>query len=202
MGADWRACEPIQKFSWGLEADHTGWAVVCHATFFLCPFNASPPRPVLHFPPFPSSHTTTPTFLSFPPPTPSHMSQKTGGQLVHLQPHPPFPSFSWVMTAEANPPSPAYAFGYVRNARAQSGKHTRPPARRTVPPGHQQQPQYPRPTRPAPAPPATRAKAGAVAAEHDDNLMVNPSTFAPSFFFLNRQLNVRTSPFYTSSFFF
>jgi hypothetical protein len=75
------------------------------------------------------------------------------------------------MTAEANPPSPAYAFGYVRNARAQSGKHTRPPARRTVPPGHQQQPQYPRPTRPAPAPPATRAKAGAVAAEHDDNLM-------------------------------
>ena len=30
--------------------------------------------------------------------------------------HPPFPSFTWVMTAQANPPSAAYAYGYVQNA--------------------------------------------------------------------------------------
>ncbi|KAI0249105.1 hypothetical protein BJV78DRAFT_1230334 [Lactifluus subvellereus] len=30
--------------------------------------------------------------------------------------HPPFPSFTWVMTTQANPPSAAYAYGYVQNA--------------------------------------------------------------------------------------
>ena len=35
--------------------------------------------------------------------------------------HPPFPSFAWVMTTQANPPSDAYAHGYVQNAHT----HTR-----------------------------------------------------------------------------
>ena len=30
--------------------------------------------------------------------------------------HPPFPSFGWVMNSQANPPSDAYAHGYVQNA--------------------------------------------------------------------------------------
>ncbi|KAI9453982.1 hypothetical protein BJY52DRAFT_784681 [Lactarius psammicola] len=34
--------------------------------------------------------------------------------------HPPFPSFAWVMTAQANPPTHAYAYGYVQNAHAQA----------------------------------------------------------------------------------
>src|SRR6266571_6294584 len=34
--------------------------------------------------------------------------------------HPPFPSFAWVMTAQANPPTHAYANGYVQNAHAQA----------------------------------------------------------------------------------
>ncbi|KAI9453971.1 hypothetical protein BJY52DRAFT_783202 [Lactarius psammicola] len=34
--------------------------------------------------------------------------------------HPPFPSFAWVMTAQANPPTHAYAYGYVQNAHAQT----------------------------------------------------------------------------------
>jgi len=32
--------------------------------------------------------------------------------------HPPFPSFAWVMTAKMNPPTRAYTYGYVQNARA------------------------------------------------------------------------------------
>ncbi|KAH9993856.1 hypothetical protein BJV77DRAFT_343978 [Russula vinacea] len=102
------------------------------------------------------------------------MPQKTGGPLAHVQPHPPFPSFSWVMAAQANPPSPAFAYGYVRNARAQSGMHTRPPARRTVPPELHQQPRHPHSAKPPQPPPpqrATRAKGGAVAAEHDESFM-------------------------------
>ncbi|KAH9071110.1 hypothetical protein EDB83DRAFT_315535 [Lactarius deliciosus] len=34
--------------------------------------------------------------------------------------HPPFPSFAWVMTAQANPPTHAYAYGYVQNAHARA----------------------------------------------------------------------------------
>ena len=34
--------------------------------------------------------------------------------------HPPFPSFAWVMTTQANPPTDAYAYGYVQNAHTQS----------------------------------------------------------------------------------
>jgi hypothetical protein len=38
------------------------------------------------------------------------------GQYLPAHVHPPFPSFTWVMTAQANPPSAAYAYGYVQNA--------------------------------------------------------------------------------------
>jgi len=51
---------------------------------------------------------------------------------VHAHVHPPFPSFAWVMTAQANPPAQAYAYGYIRNAQA---LHPRPLAHRVTPPG-------------------------------------------------------------------
>ncbi|KAH9980924.1 hypothetical protein BGW80DRAFT_299667 [Lactifluus volemus] len=37
----------------------------------------------------------------------------------HARPHihPPFPSFTWVMTTQENPPSAEHAYGYVQNAR-------------------------------------------------------------------------------------
>ena len=81
--------------------------------------------------------------------TPSHMCKKHQDQLlnVHAHVHPPFPSFAWVMTAQANPPTPAYAYGYVQNVHAH---RTRIPAHRTAPPRRHRP--YLRPLRPLPLP--------------------------------------------------
>ncbi|KAF8259855.1 hypothetical protein EI94DRAFT_1812610 [Lactarius quietus] len=50
--------------------------------------------------------------------------------------HPPFPSFAWVITAQANPPTHAYAHGYVQNAHTHTHsltqRQTRLPAPYTV----------------------------------------------------------------------
>jgi hypothetical protein len=86
---------------------------------------------------------------SIPLPTnirPLHMCKKHQDQLVHVYVHPPFPSFAWVMTAQANPPTPAYAYGYIQNAQA---LRTRPPAHRATPPGRHRS--YPRSSRPPPS---------------------------------------------------
>ena len=154
-----------------------------------------PPSFSSHSPfPLPPPHPLLPVLLSIHPstllpsiPSQPHMCKKRRCQLVH----PPFPSISWVMTAQANPPSPTYAFGYVQNARAQSGKSARLPGRSAVPPARPHLPRWPRspvpPAPPTPAPSPTRANAATVPAEHDETFMVNPSlsTFGsnPLFFF-------------------
>ena len=150
----------------------------------------------LHSPLLPSSFTPHhPPPIGFPPPPPpaerpSATSQmplckKRRAQLIH----PPFPSLAWVMTAEANPPSSAYAYGYVRNARVQSGMraHARLPGQCAVPPARPPLPRSPRSTKPLPPPPPpTMAKAATVPVEHNGTFMVNPSlsTFlwTPTFF--------------------
>ena len=67
--------------------------------------------------------------------------------------HPPFPSFAWVMTVQANPPSAAYAYGYVQNAHTdmQMQLKLRLPAHRGL-----NWPCYPRST--AKPPPAHKEK--------------------------------------------
>ncbi|KAH9955233.1 hypothetical protein BC827DRAFT_1158330 [Russula dissimulans] len=50
------------------------------------------------------------------------MYEKHRRPLVHV--YPPFPSLAWVMTAEANPPSRAYAHGYVQSAHAHVHRNT------------------------------------------------------------------------------
>jgi len=50
------------------------------------------------------------------------MYEKHRRPLVHV--YPPFPSLTWVMTAQANPPSQAYAHGYVKSAHAHGHGHT------------------------------------------------------------------------------
>jgi len=50
------------------------------------------------------------------------MYEKHRRPLVHV--YPPFPSLAWVMTAEANPPSRAYAYGYVQSARTHVHRNT------------------------------------------------------------------------------
>ncbi|KAH9991258.1 hypothetical protein BJV77DRAFT_1008482 [Russula vinacea] len=84
------------------------------------------------------------------------MCKKHQDQLVyvHDRVHPPFPSFAWVMTAQANPPTPAYAYGYIQNVHA---RRTHIPAHRAALPGRHQP--YPRPSRPLPSP--ARAKVDA-----------------------------------------
>lgn len=94
-------------------------------------------------------------------------------------PHPPFPSFAWVITAQANPPSPAYAYGYIRNVRA----HARPrprahnsiclPARGALPPGlHEYPPSLKRSsTRPPPSPTRARTAAVLAAERNSEKLM-------------------------------
>jgi hypothetical protein len=69
-------------------------------------------------------------------PPSSHMCTKRKDELihVHVHVHPPFPSFAWVMTAQANPPAQAYTYGYIRNAQA---LHPRRFAHRATPPGCQ-----------------------------------------------------------------
>src|SRR6266446_6426894 len=119
------------------------------------------------------------------------MYKKRRAVPVHLRPHPPFPSFAWVMTAQVNPPSPAYAYGYTRrvhaHARAKSNKRAYPPARRTVPPGlHQHPPSQPQFTTRPPPPPPTRTRTAAVltAEGSSEKFMVNLSVWTPpSFYF-------------------
>ncbi|KAF8259389.1 hypothetical protein EI94DRAFT_1707145 [Lactarius quietus] len=86
-----------------------------------------------------------------------NMNYNSGGR--HRSPipvHPPFPSFAWVMTAQANPPTDAYAHGYVQNAhshtRALTQRQTRLPAHCT--PHHGSYQSNPRTTKPLLPPPS------------------------------------------------
>jgi hypothetical protein len=92
-------------------------------------------------------------FLYSPTSNPSLMCKKHKDELIHLHfhVHPPFPSFAWVMTAQANPPMQAHAYGYIRNAQA---LHPRLLAPRGTPPRRRRP--YARSSR-LPPPPA-RAK--------------------------------------------
>ncbi|KAI0245888.1 hypothetical protein BJV78DRAFT_1259365 [Lactifluus subvellereus] len=69
------------------------------------------------------------------------------GQHLPAHVHPPFPSFTWVMTAQANPPSAAYAYGYIQNAHTdmQMQLKTRLPTHRG-----RYRPYYPRSTTKSP----------------------------------------------------
>ncbi|KAF8476711.1 hypothetical protein DFH94DRAFT_103683 [Russula ochroleuca] len=80
------------------------------------------------------------------------MCKKHQDQLLPV--HPPFPSFAWVMTAQANPPTPAYAYGYVQNVHT---RRTRIPARRVAPPGRHRP--CPHSSRPLPSPARAKVEA-------------------------------------------
>ncbi|KAN0141013.1 hypothetical protein V8E53_001457 [Lactarius tabidus] len=72
--------------------------------------------------------------------------------------HPPFPSFAWVMTTQANPPTDAYAHGYVQNARALTQRQTHLPAsRNTHHESYSYQPNPQRTTKPLLQPPPAEA---------------------------------------------
>ncbi|KAH9966154.1 hypothetical protein BJV74DRAFT_799574 [Russula compacta] len=85
----------------------------------------------------------------------SHMHKKHQRPPSHV--HPPFPSFAWVMTAQANPPARAYANGYIHSAHLHNGMHThthtRLPAHRAAPRFGRHRPNpHPRFTNPLPSP--------------------------------------------------
>jgi len=144
---------------------------ISHATFFRCPFNTPSPQSSFQFS-FPPS-LPFPLQLPFISPPNVRMYKKHRDLPIRQYPHPPLPSFSWVMTAEANPPSPAYAYGYIRNARAHNSVCL--PARGALPPGlHEYPPSHPRSsTRPPPSP--TRARTAAILATErsSEKLMVS-----------------------------
>lgn len=97
----------------------------------------------------------------------SHMSKNNKDELIHIHArvHPPFPSFAWVMTAQANPPTQRYAYGYIRNAQA---LHPRLLAHRTTP--RKRHNPHARSLRPLPSP--ARAKIELC----DEKFMVGRST--------------------------
>jgi hypothetical protein len=109
---------------------HFDWPL--HEAVGAPPFDAyitvSPSRPSFIFLPLLLwSHLSAPLLSNIRPPL--YMCKKRN---IHVHVHPPFPSFAWVMTAQANPPTQAHAYGYIRNARA---LHPRLLAHRTTPPG-------------------------------------------------------------------
>ena len=97
--------------------------------------------------------------------------------------HPPFPSFAWVMTTQANPPTDAYAYGYVQNAHTQSLPLTQ---RRTHLPGscvahhecYQSNHRTAKPFIPPPPPPS--AEVSSIATH--EMFMVGPLFFFVFFF--------------------
>jgi len=110
------------------------------------------------------------------------MKKKHQHPPIHV--YPPFPSFAWVMTAQANPPAPAYAYGYIQSAHVHNGIHPNPhprlPAHRVSPRARHCWPHL-RSTK-SRSPPTTRAAkskgpaAAAVAAAavaHNEKFMVN-----------------------------
>jgi hypothetical protein len=105
------------------------WMKQQSATFTQCLFNC-PIFPSFHFS---SSASLIAPFRSFTHQhlTPSHMCKKHKDELIHVHVHPPFPSFAWVMTTRANPPTHAYAYGYIRSAQARP----RLLVQRATPPG-------------------------------------------------------------------
>jgi hypothetical protein len=102
-------------------------------------------------------------FLYSPTSNPFTMCKKHKDELIHV--HPPFPSFAWVMTAQANPPTQAYAYGYIRNAQIPQPRLL---AHRATPPGRHRR--YACSSR-SPPPPA-QAKIEPC----DEKFMVGPST--------------------------
>ena len=195
---------------WGLEAGGAAiWYVLEHgdfstsslalhehisrATFFRCPFNT--PSPQSSFQKF-----LLPFILPFPlqlpfisPPN-VRMYKKHRDLPIRQYPNPPFPSFAWVMTVQVNPPSPAYAYGHIRNCRAQARARARAhnsiciPARRSLPPGlHECPPSHPRSsTRLPPSPTRTRTSAILAAERSSEKLMVNLYKHPPLYLFLSR----------------
>lgn len=125
--------------------------------FSRCPFNTLLPSLLPSFL-LPSSLITPFLSSAQPHPTPSHMKKKQH----HV--YPPFPSFAWVLTTQANPPTPAYAYGYVQSVHAHNGPRPRLPAFHAPPRVHHKA----RPRSKRPPSSSKRVKAAA----HDEKLMV------------------------------
>ena len=148
------------ELGWGLEAARMGANPSgMHYNTATFPHSDWPLHEAIGAPPSPNAYLTRSFFVlpSFSPQRPpsSRMCKKHKDHLIHVHAHvhPPFPSFAWVMTAQANPPSLAYSYGYIQNART---LHTRLPAHRATPPGRHRP--YPRSSRPTPSPARARAK--------------------------------------------